>query len=317
MATGVVGGLIKEERMSPNTEQLESLRVGATGFSQTAASSRAPVPAVLARSRREELLRQFVDQFEPIGPTEMVLVRDLARHAARAECWDEGGGAVERQAARRLPELATGLAPDEMDDAVLSAAMTATAAESCDRQCLSHSRAFQRTLDKLEAIQSARRDRERRGGVMPPSDFVDEAACEVHLAERWRRGLVLCPKCGGADGCVITSRNCWECGRCKSQIGLRFGTVAARSALPLRQWFDAIRVLLWRPTIGIKELAAQIGVRRLTTVRAMARRIRQAMSADDASARLAGLDRHFERAADDLSEARGEKSVSRVDPRER
>lgn len=292
--------------MSPNTEQFEPLQVGATDSSPGSVSPHAPVPTVLARSRREEFLRQFMNQFEPIGPTETVLVRDLARHAVRAECWDEGGGAVERQAARRLPELVVGVALDEMDDAVMAAAMTATAAESCDRQSLSHSRAFQRTLDKLVAIQAARRDGERRGGVMPPFDFVDEAACDVHLADRWRRGLVLCPKCGGTEGCVITSRNCWECGRCKSQTGLRFGTVAARSALPLRQWFDAIRLLLWRPTIGIKELAAQIGVRRLTTVRAMARRIRQAMSADDASAQLAGLDQYFERIAGDLSEARVE-----------
>ena len=293
--------------MSPNTEQFEPLQVGVTDSSPGSASPHAPVPTVLARSRREELLRQFVDQFEPIGPTEMVLVRDLARHAARAECWDEGGGAVERQAARRLPELATGVTADEMDDAVLSAAMTATAAESCDRQCLSHSRAFQRTLRTLEAGQAGRRNRERRGEEMPSFDFVDEAACEAHLADRWRRGLVRCPKCGAAEGCVIMSRNCWECGRCKSQYGLRFGTVTARSALPLRQWFDAIRLLLWRPTIGIKELAAQTGIRRLTTVRAMARRIRQAMSADDASAQLAGLDRHFERATGDLSEARADK----------
>src|SRR5271155_5072602 len=84
---------------------------------------------------------------------------------------------------------------------------------------------------------------------------------------------------------------------CNRTPGFRAGTVMAGSALPLFVWFNAIRVLLWRPTVGTAELAEQIGLRRMTTVRTVARRIREAMGADDASTRLAGLDQHFARTA--------------------
>jgi hypothetical protein len=71
----------------------------------------------------------------------------------------------------------------------------------------------------------------------------------------------------------------------------------ARSAVPLRIWFEAIRWILWRPTIRTTELGELIGVRRLATVRAMVRRIRAAMAAEDASELLAGLDEYYSRAA--------------------
>ena len=128
---------------------------------------------------------------------------------------------------------------------------------------------------------------------MPPLGFGDESACERYLADRLRRGVVRCPKCGDRNGCVISTRKCWECRGCKFQLGLRANTVMARSPVSLRLWFDAIRILLWRPTIGAAELAEKIGLERMATVRSMMVKIRTAMAADNASERLAGLDRHF------------------------
>jgi len=76
----------------------------------------------------------------------------------------------------------------------------------------------------------------------------------------------------------------------------------ARSPIPLLQWFDAIRWLLWRPTISTPELAARTRIQRPTTLRAVAFKIREAMSAEDASGQLAGLDLHFARPAQSLSQ---------------
>ena len=135
---------------------------------------------------------------------------------------------------------------------------------------------------------------------MPPA-FVSEAACEAYLANRLRNEVHHCGKCGKSNGCFLPSRKVWECRACRAQTGLRTGTVMAGSPLPLLVWFNAIRLLLWRPTTGTADLADQVGLRRMTTVRAMVRRIREAMGADDASAQLAGLDQYFARAVADLS----------------
>ena len=60
------------------------------------------------------------------------------------------------------------------------------------------------------------------------------------------------------------------------QIGLRSNTVMAHSPISLRQWFDAVRLLLWRPTIGAVELAEKVGLTRLATARSMMAKIRTA-----------------------------------------
>ena len=85
--------------------------------------------------------------------------------------------------------------------------------------------------------------------------FIDETACRHHLEERLRRGKCPCLHCGATMGYALGSRHAWECGGCQRQIGLRAGTVMARSPLPLRTWFEAIRALMWSPTIGTEELA--------------------------------------------------------------
>ena len=86
-----------------------------------------------------------------------------------------------------------------------------------------------------------------------------------------------------------------ECRDCRAQAGLRTRTVMARSPVRLWQWFEAIRWILWRPTIDTSELAEKLGIRRPTTVRAMAKKIRAALAAEDGSQQLAGLDVHYGR----------------------
>jgi len=92
---------------------------------------------------------------------------------------------------------------------------------------------------------------------------------------------------------MLGKRKRHECRECQHQLGLRAKTVMAHSAVSLRQWFEAIRLLLWQPTIRATELSTQLGVPRLATARSMMQKIRAALSLEDASERLAGLDRHF------------------------
>jgi len=255
------------------------------------------VPPLLRRERSQRYHAQFLRQHEPLGPTEVAIVGDLARQAAAMELWAEAVGAVGRRAARAWPDfaLAETESPDVRLDSVLAAVMSAEGVDRCQRHALGASRAFHRALNRLDEVQRARRNIQSQGPLLPPPPFAGEAACEAYLAERFRGGKYRCRRCGGAEGCLVAARKCWECRGCKTQIGLRAGTVMARSRVPLRTWFEAIRWLLWQPTIATGDLAAKLGVRRPATVRTMARRIRAAMAEEEASQLLAGLDAHYAR----------------------
>lgn len=256
------------------------------------------VPFLLERARVEEYRAQFLREYDPVGPTELAIVGDLARQCAAMERWGEGGASAGRQAARGLPAL---VGPAHGDDdawqeAVLVGALSSETTERCERQYLGHARAFYRALQKLQELQ-ARRKQGACEKAVAPSPFADEAACEAYLAARFREGRCPCSKCGGTQGYIMPARRAWECSRCKLQTGLRSGTVMARSAIPLWCWFEAIRLIYWQPTISVADLAAKVGARRLATMRSLASKVRQAMADNDASAKLAGLDVHFARAA--------------------
>lgn len=282
--------------MLRNTNQFESPGVGAaaeTVASQvvvsTATSPR--IHPVLDRERFEEYLREFTAEHRPCGPTEHALVRDLARQAAAVDRWGAAAEAVERTAACKLPGLATFPEGDDFaKDASLAGAMATDVAHQCERHSLARSRAFCRTLAKLEQLQAKRHSREV---IVMPSPFADEVACQEFLSIRLRRDSYRCGHCGSTTGSYLPSRQMWECGKCRKQFGLRSGTVMADSALSLFTWSEAIRLMLWRPTIGAAELAEKIGLKRIATVRKMMAKIRTALAAEDASERLAGLDRHF------------------------
>jgi hypothetical protein len=267
-------------------------------------------PDVLARSHSDQWLQQFCDEYAPCGPTEWALVRQLARHAAGAERWEEATGASERQAGRYLPDFMNGtsslkLTPcdgsaddqatvKELEtDRTLMSALSTDAAVRGERYSLLRSRAFLRTLEELRIVQATRRAREERSVSLPPLGFADEADCEQYLADRFHNGLLPCSRCGATSGCPIISRKVWECHDCHLQTGLRANTVMARSPVPLLQWFNAIRYVLWRPSISPVELGKEIGLQRTATVRQVLGKIHAALRAEDASPRLAGLDRHY------------------------
>jgi|GEM_PF-1228053 len=253
-----------------------------------------PLPPLLRKETVECYRLQFFEEFQPVGSVERAIVHDLARKAAAMERADEAVLAVERQAARELPGLLsqTGEGKQVEEEQILAGAMLVPGAESCDRRSLGYTRAFYRGLQKLEELQQKRKQAASQSHVPPPA-FADEAACGTYLENWIRSGHRACPFCGEHDGYFIKSRRSWECKGCHQQLGMRAGTVMARSPLSLLQWFEAIRWLLWMPTISVSELAEKTGIQRPATVRNVARRIREAMAQEPATQLLAGLDRHY------------------------
>lgn len=161
--------------------------------------------------------------------------------------------------------------------------------DRCEKHLRSHSRAFYRALGTLETLQARRKKLESGELVIPPNPFTTEAACEAHLADRFKTGKCRCPRCGDPKGSHIKSRHCWQCAGCGCQTGLRQGTVMANSPILLPQWFTAIWLLLCRPTITTVELVSTLGIARILTIRKMAGKIRAAMTTGNAGELLAGL----------------------------
>ena len=93
----------------------------------------------------------------------------------------------------------------------------------------------------------------------------------------------------------------------------------ADSPIPLTRWLTAIWLMLWRPAITTAELVSTLGIARIMTVRNIATKIRAAMTAENASDLLAGLDVYYAacRATLPKSGAREGKNVpvSGVSPR--
>jgi ribosomal protein L37AE/L43A len=92
--------------------------------------------------------------------------------------------------------------------------------------------------------------------------FGTEEACRTALFEmRWREGLA-CPACGHRGFCKLTTRELFQCNRCKKQVRLTAGTVFQATKLPLTIWFSAIYHLTQsKGGISSLELARRLGVR--------------------------------------------------------
>jgi ribosomal protein L37AE/L43A len=110
--------------------------------------------------------------------------------------------------------------------------------------------------------------------------FGTEEACRTALFEmRWREGLA-CPACGHRGFCKLTTRELFQCNRCKKQVRLTAGTVFQATKLPLTTWSSAIYHLTQsKGGISSIELARRLGVRQPTAwlvkhklMRAMAER---------------------------------------------
>ncbi len=240
------------------------------------------LPAALDAVRLGHYRHRFREEYQPVTPTELLLVDELARHAAMLEFAQEAEGAVLRHGARQLVPfvMQVGTDQNEQDDATLSAAVATETLERFSRYRRAHERAFFTALTQLKEIGAARECALRPADDVSLARFRTEASCELQLRRQFESTDWRCPHCGNSGGYWLARRRRWECGGCHSQIGLRTGTVMEGSPLPLTTWCTAILHVLADPGIDAASLGQRIGVGRLRTVRGMIRSIRRAVASD-------------------------------------
>lgn len=257
------------------------------GLSATTLLTEALGPERLKRHQQ-----RLCAEWQPRSGTEEFLIREMARHAAALELVEEAELAVLRSGARTpLPMLGQDTRTDsELLDERLTAAISSDAPDRVTRYRRAHEKGFFAALRRLGELRS-----------VPPSPptsrlpaaaprLATEADCASYLRARLEREQGPCPRCGPGPGYWLSRRGRWECGRCGRQIGLRTGTILARSPLPLSVWFRAIEVVLRNPDCAARELVQKLGMRRLATVRHLVRRIRAALESPRRTILLAGLD---------------------------
>ncbi|MEW6355367.1 MAG: hypothetical protein AB1696_03500 [Planctomycetota bacterium] len=251
---------------------------------------------VLAVDRRgyvalNALLDQLRAEYQPTGPTEDLLVRDLWRHA----CFLHLCAQAEIGHFRHIIGVRIRCDAFISEKAITPDFLHARAAGD-DRLALitryrrTHERGFldvQRRLMELRAY----RDAQARIGppilpatALPAVDartrdallqrFSREEDCIEHiLAHRERGDGPACPRCRKKPMRWEDDRRLWRCGRCGGQMTVLWGTVMARSRLPLTLWFAAAVVLMFEPDLSVLELQSRLDLPRQATASDLRSRI--------------------------------------------
>ena len=247
-----------------------------------------------AQSATLEVCAKLREEYKPVGALENILIGELARRAANMEWWSAAAGAVRQAAAKSLGNLVVpSTGSPEHPDTILAAAASCDAVDRAERTSSAQSRAFYRRLQTLLHLQQRRTAVGDATVAAPASNpFPTEATCWNYLVD-WKLAKFICRACGARRAQFIASRNCLQCAACGAQSGLRVATVMADSPVPLVTWFKAVGIVVHNPDIAIAELQRELALSRRATVRGMAAKIRAALTVDDRTALLAGLDRHF------------------------
>jgi len=233
-------------------------------------------------------------EWRPTSPTQEFLVRELARHVAALKLVEHAETAVLRCGADSVLGI---LHPGEgacVDiDRCLAATITTEALDRTTRYRRAHEKGYYTALLRLREAKSTGPFPSSAPTPSKVSAFASEEACRTYLLTRLRQPDYQCPQCRHARGSWIAARQRWQCYGCRRQHGLRAGSVMAGSPLRLITWFRAIRCLVLRPNAATHDLATEMGVRRLATVRRVAETIRAALLSPRATELLAGLDEVF------------------------
>jgi hypothetical protein len=228
------------------------------------------------------------EEFNPSGLAQTLLVREVARRGAQLVRDEQSLDALRDQAGALVARLLR--SAKNINRSLQAELLVHERLEVLARRTQRNSDSLLRGLRELDEIVRNR----AQAGVKPNRPdprFLTEAQCVTHLVRRFRSGRQACRDCAQAGhGCWIANRRCWECQNCHTQTCVRYGTVFARSHVPLVPWFHAVAIVLYYPRVSPRELAMAIGVRRVPTVRTMLNKIQAALLTDDASQRLAGLD---------------------------
>jgi hypothetical protein len=248
--------------------------------------------AVPDDGRFAELRNSFFLEFEPRGPAEVFLALELVRRAHNLERWTSISASVQTGLADQLQSLvgSTSGLPPGAKTLIASAATLAPCLRAELLSC-SQNRAFLKTLNALQKLQTKRRGvRANSLADVPLCRFTTEKECEAYLVA-WQSAQFCCSGCGTRTNYYLQSRQSLECAACHRQAGIRAGTVMAASPLQFMKWFAAIHTILAVPTVSTSELAERLAMNRLATARDIAHRIRGAVDSADQDQLMAGLQR--------------------------
>jgi len=250
---------------------------------------------ILGTETLKRHLHRLTAEFHPATPTQELLVRELARHAAMLEVAEQAEAAVLRSGATTAANLLSSSAADgesaEALDVLLTGAVASDAVDRLTRYRRHHEKAWHLAYRQIMDLRVVPREPMSPLPVPPAPPFLfTESNCETYLKERLQAPDRRCPACHHAGGYWIAARCRWECSTCGRQVGVRSGTVMARSPLALADWFIAIWALLNDNDVPVDELMTLTKITRRATVQRIGERIRSALHAPDASLLLAGLD---------------------------
>ena len=115
----------------------------------------------------------------------------------------------------------------------------------------------------------------------------EEQCRAIVIASRWPNGFE-CPVCGAGQYSVVTTRDLYQCAKCRRQTSPIAGTIFASTHLPLRLWFRAIYHLTQsKQGISSVELGRRLGVTQ-TTAWKLKHKLKQVMLERDATKPLTG-----------------------------
>jgi transposase-like protein len=239
----------------------------------------------------DDHLQRLSVEFQPSTPTEMFLVRELARHAAMLEIAEQAEGAALRIGATTAANLAANAFDSESSDYLLAGAVTTEAMDRVTRYRRPHEKGWYQAYRQL-----VERRVISRGPIPPvpaplPPFLFTETRCNAYLQERLQAIAWRCPRCHHDGGYWLSDRSRWQCKKCARQIGLRSGTIMERSPLALAAWFTVIWAIMTDRAVSIEDLMASSKIARRATVKSMRERICSALATPDASKLIAGLDR--------------------------
>jgi hypothetical protein len=241
-------------------------------------------PTQLA-NRAAHFSTRLIEEIQPTSTLQAILVDQLGRHAAGMELGADCEAATLKFAVENcaVESMCAGFAPKEVG--LIAAAASELVAKAA-RYRAQHERAFFSALRYLPAAWSAPQI------SSAPDLFLTEDAC-LHYLQRWHEHQPWqCSVCASQQRCWLRSRARFEC-TCGRQFSAREGTAFAGSHVPLLAWFRATAALVADPQVTPHVLCERIEVVRRGTVRAMAKRVLDALASPDADQQLAGLPQHI------------------------
>lgn len=113
-------------------------------------------------------------------------------------------------------------------------------------------------------------------------DFPNEDSCKLKFKEiRMQEGIV-CPKCGCTHHYWKSSKEMFQCSKCRYRQSLRANTVMHGSKLPFKDWFISMHLLTaTKHTFSAAELQRQLGHKRYQPVWEMIHKLRSIMGKRD------------------------------------